>query len=359
MQPPGFIVKGKEHLVCKLFKALYGLRQSPRAWYERIDSFLIQQGFTRGTCDSNLYRYCLGHDIVLLALYVDDILLTGSSSQLCSSIKSLLETNFEMSEMSDGSVTLYLKAELLQVSSGVFIIQRGYCKQVLETFGLLNSNPISTPMAERPRLMSNMQEDSIDPTLYRSMVGKLLHLTHTRPDITYAVSVVSRYMQTPQTSHLHAVKRIFRYLAGTWDSGILFRRGGEGITGYSDSDYAGDIESGRSTSGFVFCFGASPITWYSKKQPTVALSSTEAEYRALSEAAREAVWLRTLLGDYGLMSEEPILINCDNESSIRLARNPVFHSKTKHIIVHYHFAREKPDNGKINVTYIPTGRTTC
>ena len=168
LQPPGFIVKGKERLACKLFKALYGLRQSPPAWYERIDSFLIQQGFTRGTCDSNLYIYCLGHDIVLLALYVDDILLTGSSSQLCSSTKPLLETNFEMS---DGLVTLYLKAELLQVLSGVFIPQKGYCKQVLETFGLLNSNPISTPMAERPRLISNMQEDSIDPALYRSMVG--------------------------------------------------------------------------------------------------------------------------------------------------------------------------------------------
>lgn len=137
--------------------------------------------------------------------------------------------------------------------------------------------------------------------------------------------------------------------------GHSVRTRGEGITEYFDSNYAGDIESGRSTSGFVFSFGASPITWYSKKQPTVALSSTEAEYQALSEAAREAVWLRTLLGDYRLESQEPILINCDNECSIRLARNPVFHSKTKHFTVHYHFAREKLDNGEINVTYIPTG----
>ena len=187
------------------------------------------------------------------------------------------------------------------------------------------------------------------------MVGKLLHLTHTRPEIPYAVSVVSRYMHTPQTSHPQAVKRIYRYLAGMWDSGILFGRGVEEITGHSDSEYAGDIESGRSTSGFVFCFGALP----SKKQPTVALSSTEAEYRALSEAPREAGWLRTLLGDYGYESQEPILINCDNESSIPLAQNPVFHSNTKHITVHYHFAREKLDSGGNQCHLHSNRRTTC
>jgi hypothetical protein len=195
----------------------------------------------------------------------------------------------------------------------------------------------------------------VDPTLYRSMVGKLLHLTHTRPDITYSVSIVSRFMQMLQLSHLLAVKRIFRYLAGTWDSGILYGRGGTStLVGYSDSDYAGDVETGRSMTGFVFCLGESPVTWFSKKQPTVALSSTEAEYRALSEAAREAVWLKALMRDLGVESKEPLMLHCDNESSIKLARNPVFHSKTKHITVHYHFAREQLESGEINVTYIPT-----
>jgi hypothetical protein len=291
-----------------------------------------------------------------LALYVDDILITGSSSSLIFSTKALLEATFEMSEIGDGTVALYLKAECIHVANGIFMSQRGYCHQILETFGMLDAHAVSTPMVERPRLLSNMQEDFVDPTLYRSMVGKLLYLTHTRPDITYSVSVVSRFMSQPQISHLQAVRRIFWYLSGTCDFGILFGRGGDSVvTGFSDSDYAGDIESGRSTTGFVFCIKDSPITWFSKKQPTVALSNTEAEYRALSEATRETVWLQNLLSDLDASPTQPVQILCDNESSIRLAHNPVFHSKTKHITVHYHFTREKIESGDISVAYVPTG----
>jgi hypothetical protein len=178
-----------------------------------------------------------------LALYVDDILITGSSSSLIFSTKALLEATFEMSEIGDGTVALYLKAECIHVANGIFMSQRGYCHQILETFGMLDAHAVSTPMVERPRLLSNMQEDFVDPTLYRSMVGKLLYLTHTRPDITYSVSVVSRFMSQPQISHLQAVRRIFQYLSGTCNFGILFGRGGDSIvTGFSDSDYAGNIE---------------------------------------------------------------------------------------------------------------------
>jgi hypothetical protein len=273
---------------------------------------------------------------------VDDILLTGSCSDLIFSTKNLLEATFEMSDIGDGTVALYLKAECVQVPAGIFMSQRGYYKQILETFGLLDTHDVSTPMVERPHLLSNMQQELVDPTLYRSMVGKLLHLTHTRPDITYSVSVVSRFIARPQAAHLQAVRRIFWYLSCTADFGILFGRGGKSVvTGYSDSDYAGDTESGRSTTGFVFCMEDSPITWFSKKQPTVALSSTETEYKALSKAARETVWLRTLLSDIDATPIEPVQILCDNESSIKLAHNPVFHSKTKHITVHYHFTRRR------------------
>jgi hypothetical protein len=170
------------------------------------------------------------------------------------------------------------------------------------------------------------------------MVRKLLHLIHTRPDITYSVSVVSRFISQPQVLHLQAIRCIFCYLSGTCDFGILFGREGDYVvTGFSDLDYTGDIESGRSTTGFVFCIQDSSITWFSKKQSIVALSSIEAEYRALSEAARETVWLRNLLSDLDAVPTELVQIFCDNKSSIRLAHNPVFHSKTKHITIHYHF----------------------
>jgi hypothetical protein len=254
-----------------------------------------------------------GDHIIILALYVDDMLLTGSSTALIMSTKKLLEENFEMSDIGDGTVAMYLKAECINLPTGIFMTQRGYCRQILELFSMLDAHAVSTPMVERPRLLTDMQEDLVDPTLYRSMVGKLLHLNHTRPDITYSVSIVSHFMSRPQVSHLQAVKRIFRYLSGTWDFGVLFGRGSAPVvTGFSDSDYAGDIETGKSTTGFVFRLGNSPITWYSKKQPTVALSSTEAEYRAFSKAARETVWLRILMSDLGEPFQDPIMLFCDN-----------------------------------------------
>jgi hypothetical protein len=244
-QPEGYVNPNHAQQVCLLQRALYGLRHAPCAWYERIDSFLVNElGFERGIGDTNLYRHSTETTIILIALYVDDILLTGSSTSAITTVKDRLESSFEMSELSDGTIVLYLKAELVQVPSGIFMTQRGYCCQILETFGLFTAHPVSTPMVDKPRLLSNMQEDLVDPTLYRSMVGKLLHLTHTCPDITYSVSIVSRFMQMPQSSHLLAIKRIFRYLAGTWDSGILYDQGGMStLVGYSDSDYAGDVET--------------------------------------------------------------------------------------------------------------------
>ena len=239
--------------------------------------------------------------------------------------------------------------------------QRGYAQQTLETFNLQDFQPASTPMVERLKLKTDMNEEFVDPTLYRSMVGKLIHLTHSRPDLSYSVGIVSRYyMAKPQNSHLQAVKRIFRYVSGTRDYGIMFRKGDQSmLTGYVDSDYAGDAESGRSTTGFVFQLGNSPITWHSKKQPTVALSSTEAQYRALSDSARETIWLMSLLKDLGFKKLNPVTTFCENESSIKLAYNPVFISRTKHITTHYHFVREKVASGEIQVLHVPTIEQTA
>jgi hypothetical protein len=194
-QPEGDVDPNHAQQVCLLQRALYGLHQAPRAWYERIDSFLVDElGFECGTGDTNLYRHSTETAIILIALYVDDILLTRSSASAITMVKDCLESSFEMSKLSDGTIALYLKTELVQVPSGIFMIQRGYCCQILETFGLFTAHPVSTPMVDRPCLLSNMQEDLVDPTLYRSMVGKLLHLTHTCPDITYSISIVNRFM---------------------------------------------------------------------------------------------------------------------------------------------------------------------
>jgi hypothetical protein len=197
---------------------------------------------------------------------------TGNNANWISWFKTQLEKHFELSELGEGNTSVYLKTELIHIPEGIFMTQRCYVKQTLDLFGLSGCQPAITPtMVEKPKLALDTQHEYTDPTLYRSMVGKLTHLTHSRPDIACSISIVSRFMARPQISHLQAVKRIFRYISGTADSGILFRKATPKIlTGYVDFDYAGCMDSARSMTGFVLQWGPGPITWHAKKQPTMA-----------------------------------------------------------------------------------------
>jgi len=191
--------------------------------------------------------------------------------------------------------------------------------------------------------------------MYRKMVGSLIYVTISRPDLSYAVGLVSQFMQVPRKPQLDCVRRILRYLSATVDYALLYEADvALAVYGYTDADWAGSASDRRSTSGFVFSFGSAAVTWSSKKQPTVALSSTEAEYRGAAVAACEVAWLRKLLADLGLDVDRKIVIYCDNLSSIQLARNPVFHARTKHIEVHYHFIRERVLAGDIDLVYVST-----
>jgi hypothetical protein len=354
-QPQGFIVPGKEHLVLKLHKALYGLRQAPKAWYRKIDTFLRGIGFQQGTGDYNLYIAREGHKILVLALYVDDLLFTSNCPTWINWFKEQLESQFEMSDLGEGDLTLFLKAECIKVQSGIFLTQRAYATQVLELFGMTHCQPVSTPMLEKMKLTTDMGEEPVDPTHYRFLVGKLIHLTHSRPDISFAVGVVSHFMAKPQVSHLQAAKRILRYIAGTRSYGILYPRNNNlRVTGFVDADFAGDEEKARSTTGLVFKLGNAPITWLSKRQSCVALSSSEAEYMGLSAASREAAWLEKLTSDLAINPIRPIAIHCDNEASMRMAINPEINHRNKNINAHYHYNREKVENGDIELLYVPT-----
>ena len=203
------------------------------------------------------------------------------------------------------------------------------------------------------RLSVDMGAELVDPTHYRMCVGKLLHLQNTPPDISFAVGLLSRFMQAPQKPHLEAALYVFRYLKSHATYSIHYQRGGEVIpTGFSDSDFAGDLEQRRSTSGFIFSLGTGPISWRSKLQTEVAQSSAEAEYRALSEAGREAQWLRNLLEDLGMKFEAPIVIWCDNQSAIKMAKNPVMHARTKHIERHCHLIRDYVKKRRIQVEFV-------
>ncbi|KAL3691662.1 hypothetical protein R1sor_005313 [Riccia sorocarpa] len=286
-------------------------------------------------------------------LDVKTAFLNGDDTDNVTQLIRHLKNQFELTDL--GIVTNYLRVRFMHLSSGIFMCQQDFLNSLLQEAGLQDCKSATTPMEEGLQLTADTGEESVDGYRYRRLVGKLLYIVNSRPDIAYAVGIVSHYMSNPQRPHQEAVKRILRYLQGTADYGILFKRKSNRVfTGYADADWGGDIDSRRSTSGYLFQLGGCPITWASKKQPTVSLSSTEAEYRALTEAAKEASWLRLLGRDLHLDIDNPTPLYCDNISSIKLANNPIFHGRSKHIDIHYHFIREQVLMGNIDLQHVST-----
>lgn len=244
-----------------------------------------------------------------------------------------MSSAFDMADL--GRLSFSLGIEFIFQPSGILLTQRQYIRDMLQELGLTDCRPVPTPILEKQKLTPNMDSPPSDPLLYQKMVGKLIFLTQTRPDISYAVSIVSRFMTKPLEIHYQAVKHLYRYLKGTTDLAIQYQRGGgSSLSGFTDSDWAGDSQDRKSTMGYVFLLGNSPITWNSKKQPTVALSSTEAEYMSLTESTKEAIWLRRLFKEIGTQqNQDPTPLFGDNQGSINLAHNPIYHGRTKHIEV--------------------------
>ncbi|KAJ1700426.1 hypothetical protein LUZ63_000205 [Rhynchospora breviuscula] len=329
-QPKGFEVKGKEQHVYKLSKALYGLKQAPRAWYSKIDTYFINSGFTRSKSEPNLYINKKGEELLIVCLYVDDMIYFGTNESMLIEFRTKMKKEFEMSDF--GLMSYFLGLEVEQGSDSIFVSQRKYSKDLLKKFGMLNCNAAVTPMNSNEKLTKEDGTGHCDETKFRSLVGGLIYLTHTRPDIQYAVGVVSRFMHNPSNHHYGAAKRILRYIAGTWEHGIWYDSTNlSNLVGYCDSDWARNSEDRRSTSGQIFFLATSAISWSSKKQATVALSSAEAEYISLNSAACQAVWLRKILEDVGQVQKQATTIYCDNQSAISMTKNLVFHGRTKHI----------------------------
>ncbi|KAK2993178.1 hypothetical protein RJ640_030802 [Escallonia rubra] len=253
----------------------------------------------------------------------------GDDSEEIDRVQVNLGVRFHMKKL--GELHHFLGLELEQNEEGIFLCQQKYAKDLLIRFGLFGSNVIETPMEVNANLHMDEGEDIKDPTKYRQLIGSLIYLTLTRPDIAQAVGMVSRFMQAPKKPHLEAARRILKYLQGTIDFGIMYRRGGYKINGFCDADYAGDKSTRRSTTGYCFNLGSGAISWCSKRQPTVSLSTTEAEYRAAAMAAQESTWLAMLFKELHQHVDCPITLHCDSESAIKLAENPVFHARTKHV----------------------------
>lgn len=276
-QPQGFEARGEEGKVYKLKKALYGLKQAPRAWNSKIDAYFLRSGFMRSPSEPSLYVKKNGEDFLMVCLYVDDLIYVGTNANMVDSFKEAMMKEYEMTDL--GLMKYFLGIQVKQSKGEIFITQEKYVSDMLKKFRMENSNPAPTPMALNEKLQLDDGAEKSDPKIYRSLVGSLIYLTNTRPDIVHSVSLVSRFMNEPSKLHFAAAKRILRYLRGTKKLGIKYVKEEDNkLVGYTDSDWAGSLDDRKSTSAYVFCLGSKPISWSSKKQNSIALSSAEAEF---------------------------------------------------------------------------------
>ena len=352
-QPDGYIEQGKEDLVCKLKKSLYGLKQSSRCWNKAFTEFMKSIGFNQSAADPCIYV----RDTCIVAVYVDDLIIATKTPEEMQEVKQLLSSQFQMKDLGELHYCLGITIEQDTTEKSIGLHQKQYLLKMLKKFKLENAKPVSTPADPNVKLCKDDGvSKSVDSTTYQSMVGSLLYAAiATRPDISHAVAVVSKYNSNPSEAHLTAVKRILRYLKGTLDITLKYRKSDKDeVLGYTDADYAGDVDDRHSTTGNLFLMSGAPISWFSKKQPIVTLSTAEAEYVALSTATQEAVWIRKLLSDFGVSQSQATTIMEDNQGAICLAKNPVSHSRSKHIDVRYHYIREALNDGIIDLQYCPT-----
>ncbi|CAN1222790.1 Retrovirus-related Pol polyprotein from transposon TNT 1-94 [Linum grandiflorum] len=348
--PPGFD-KPSPDSVCLLHRSLYGLKQAPRAWFETFQALILTSGFQQSKNDPSLFTKTTTCGITVLLLYVDDMILTGSDDQGISEICNILNSQFMLKEL--GELSYFLGLQVTRSAKGVFVTQQKYIDDLLTLACMADCKPCQTPMELNLKLGKDEGGLVPDPTLYRRLVGSLIYLTSTRPDLAYAVQVVSQFMATPRLPHQSAVFRILRYLQGTRDLGLFFPSSGtHAVSAHADADYAGCIDTRRSTSGWCVTFGDAFISWRCKKQDRVAKSSTEAEYRSMSDVCSEVVWLIRLLAKLGVSVPHPVSLFGDNTSAIQIAANPVFHDRTKHIETHVHYIRDLVHDDTIRLHYV-------
>ena len=310
-QPKGFECQGKEEFVCKLNKSIYGLKQSPRCWNSTLDTYLKEMQFTQTASDPCIYFQKNGKDTMFIGVYVDDIILAAKNEKQLKQVKEKLSSKFDIKDLGELKYFLGMKIEQNKEAGSIWIGQPAYIENLLKRLGMQDSKLTSTPADVSLKLQpATSQTEPVNQAEYQSAVGSLMYLAvSTRPDIAFTVNSLARFNSNPQKDHWTALKRVLRYLKGTINIGILYKQdGSDKCIGYSDADWAGDTSDRKSTSGYIFMFSGGPISWSSKKQKCVALSTAEAEYVALSGAAQECLWLRQLEKELGCSSEGPTLL---------------------------------------------------
>lgn len=356
-QPEGCEDKSHPDFVCKLLKALYGLKQAPRQWFAKINAFFCELGFESCAYDPCFYVKRSEGSVIMITLYVDDLLIAGSSIAAVQSLKSKLADRFEMEDCDEAKVCLGLEISRNRDIRLLKLSQTEYAKKVLQRFEMANCKAVSTPM-EHQFENASLTDSPVDQTLYRQAIGSLMYLmVCTRPDICFVVGRLSQFMEKPTKSLWTAVKRVFRYIAGTLSTGIVYtgdQKGPVNLVGFSDSDWAGCKIDRKSTTGFVFFVAGGAVSWKSKKQSVVTTSTAEAEYLAMGSAAQECIWISRLFNFASGRSTLQPEVYVDNQGSIKMAKNDASGNRTKHIDIKYHLVRDLLNEGKFKLSYCPS-----
>ncbi|KAJ9547086.1 LOW QUALITY PROTEIN: hypothetical protein OSB04_019629 [Centaurea solstitialis] len=331
-------------------RALYGLKQAPRAWYETLTDYLLGVGYKKGTIDPTLFLKRSGKDLIIVQIYVDDIIFASTKPEMCQEFENTMKSQFKMSMM--GELTFFLGLQVRQCPDGIFINQAKYVQDLLKRFDFGGSNSAATPMPRNFQLNADTSGKPVDQKTYRAIIGSLLYLTASRPDIVFSTGVCARFQCDPRDSHLSAVKRILRYLKGTPDFGLWYPKdSGFELIAYTDSDHAGCKLNRKSTSGACQFLGDKLVSWSSRKQNCVSLSTAEAEYVAAACCCSQVLWMKTQLADFGYTMHR-IPIYCDSKSAIQITANPVQHSRTKHIDIRYHFIKDHVEKGNVELYFV-------
>lgn len=350
--PPGF-QHSEPNKVCRLRKSLYGLRQASRCWFEKLTTALIEFGFEQSYSDYSLFTYSRDGIEIRILIYVDDLVIASNCLSMLTKFKAKLSERFHMKDM--GKLKYFLGIEVARSEEGIFISQRKYALDIIKETGLLGCKPALTPIEQNHNLASDDGLLYDDPTQYRRLVGRLVYLSNTRPDLCYAIHLLSQFMKAPHVAHWEAALRVVRFLKGSPGQGILMQADNDlQLSVYCDADWQSCPLTRRSLSAYVVLLGGSPISWKTKKQDTVSHSSAESEYRSMAAALREIKWMVQLFDELGSPFSRPIRLYCDSKAAIHISSNPVFHERTKHIESDCHSVRDAVRDGFITTIHIGT-----
>ncbi|KAH9764120.1 retrovirus-related pol polyprotein from transposon RE1 [Citrus sinensis] len=350
-QPEGFEDKNRPSYICKLEKALYGLRQAPRAWFDKLKGALSCWGFKNSKSDTSLFFRRIESKIVIMLIYVDDIIITGSDSQGIEEVIKDLNTSFALKDL--GNLNFFLGIQVQRSQNSLLLSQVKYIQDLLTKTEMTDCKGIETPFSTSEKLKKGVGNRFHDPTLYRSVIGSLQYAVLTRLELAFSVNKLSQFMSDPRQPHWVACKRVLRYLKNTMNMCLSFKKSEHlDLIAYTDADWATDPDDRRSISGYCVYLGDNLVAWSSRKQGMVARSTAESEYRAMALCSTEITWINSLLGELKMEVENVPIILCDSTSAAAIAANPVYHSRTKHFEIDLHFLRDKVTKGELEINYI-------